>query len=113
MPVSARAISTGRGWPFWPPPPWPSSKRDMPCSCCDPRTILRRMSVPRPRWLLALLVMACGGGSTGPSPVDQPILVVGLARLDQSTGQTLTGYLALFYDVDRDSLLTAQVRVNA
>jgi hypothetical protein len=71
------------------------------------------MSVPRPTWLLAFLLMACGGGSTGPQPVDQPILVVGLARLDQSMGQTLTGYLALFYDVDRDSLLTAQVRVNA
>jgi hypothetical protein len=39
--------------------------------------------------------------------------VVGLARLDQSPVQSLTGYLAFFYDVDRDSLLTAQVRVNA
>lgn len=71
------------------------------------------MLVRRPAWLLALLLVACGGGSTGPPPVDQPILVVGLARLDQSPVQSLTGYLAFFYDVDRDSLLNADVRVNA
>lgn len=66
-----------------------------------------------PKSLLPLLLLtACGGGGTGPDPVDLPIIVVGIARLDRSPTQSLTGYLAFFFDVDRNILLEGTVQVN-
>lgn len=59
-----------------------------------------------------LLLTACGGGGTGPDPVDFPIIVVGIARLDRSPVQSLTGYMAFFFDVDRNILLEGTVQVN-
>lgn len=65
--------------------------------------------------LAALLVPACGGGS---GPVDPPtpreILVISIARSDRSLpeDETLEGYLAFFFDRDRETLLSAVATVD-
>jgi hypothetical protein len=65
-----------------------------------------------PKSLLPLLLLTACRGGTGPDPVDLPIIVVGIARLDRSPVQSLTGYLAFFLDVDRNLLLEGTVQVN-
>lgn len=64
---------------------------------------------------VALLVPGCGGGS-GPSdpPTPREILIVSIARSDRSlpASETLEGYLAFFYDRDRETLLSAAVTVD-
>lgn len=62
----------------------------------------------------AVVLAACGGGSTGPGdPVEATrVLVIGVARQDASPDQPAEGYLAFFYDLDADSLLRAEVAIN-
>jgi hypothetical protein len=69
----------------------------------------------RVRWgsalLPAALFAACdGGGTTAPDPVS--IIVVGIARVDRSPVQQLTGYLAFFYDPVGRRLLDGDARIN-
>lgn len=65
----------------------------------------------RPTLLAALLLASgCGGGSGPVDPSDSPeILVIAIARSDRSlpAEETLEGYLAFFFDRERETLLDA------
>jgi hypothetical protein len=74
------------------------------------------MHLARAKWASALvpaaLIAACdGNGTTEP---DLPSIIgVGIARVDRSPDQALTGYLAFFYDPVARRLLEADAQVNA
>lgn len=62
-----------------------------------------------------LVVPGCSGGSGPTDPPDsREILVVAIARSDRSLpdDQTLEGYLAFFFDRDRERLLAAEAVVD-
>jgi hypothetical protein len=70
----------------------------------------------RIRTLLFTAVLFVPGCSGGSGPVDPPqlreVMIVSLARRDRSPVQSLEGYLALFFDRDEETLLTAAAVVN-
>lgn len=71
-------------------------------------------AMPRPIVALLLAMAACGDGGTGPDdalPGGDRLLAIGVARQDLSP-DPLEGYLAFFYDLDGDSLLTAAAAIN-
>lgn len=59
----------------------------------------------------AAIPIACGNGSTGPELRTVRVLAVGVARQDVSPQDPLEGFLVFFYDLQADSLLTADARV--
>jgi hypothetical protein len=69
-----------------------------------------------PAFLLAavLLVPGCGGSGPSDPPAPREVLVVAIARSDRSTptSETLEGYLAFFFDRDRETLLSAEAIVD-
>lgn len=64
----------------------------------------------------ALVAPGCSGGSAGPTDPQNPreILVIAIARSDRSlpSEDTIEGYLAFFFDRDRDVLLDAVAVVD-
>jgi hypothetical protein len=64
----------------------------------------------------ALVASGCSGGSDGPVDPGDPreILVIAIARTDRSlpTDDTIEGYLAFFFDRDREMLLDAVAVVD-
>jgi hypothetical protein len=75
------------------------------------------MHLARAKWTTALvpaaLLAACGGNGTTEPPDLPSIIAVGIARVDRSPDQALTGYLAFFYDPEARRLLDADAQVNA
>jgi hypothetical protein len=63
--------------------------------------------------LPAALLAACGGDGTTEPPDLPTIIAVGIARLDRSPDQSLTGYVAFFYDPVERRLFEAEAEVNA
>lgn len=62
--------------------------------------------------LAATLLGSCDGSGTGPDPGETRILVVGVARNDASPRDPLEGHIVLFFDIDREILLSAEAAVN-